>query len=272
MKFQFDAFDYYLFTCFTLKSFYSCRAKRAAYRWARDRARIASRWSWLLAQISDLEYRIRQHHELYLLLKKNNGPVPFDGVSNANQTNQVAGASSSDPQILPPQSSVNGYRGVLPGSMRTSENQDSELKSSGDEAAEANGTARTRPFKPSAFKKRKLLQSTNLHKISKRAARPWYVDTVHTHSNDFNAPETHYLSFAVQLNAVAGGRCIRVCCAQDDKIQQLLGICLTCCQCKRALLYWTRAFIPFSVFLKVRLCDDVLGNASLLRIDKLVYW
>lgn len=48
-------------------------AKRAAYRWARDRAKIASRWTWLLAQISDLEYRVRQHQELYILLKKSNG-------------------------------------------------------------------------------------------------------------------------------------------------------------------------------------------------------
>lgn len=48
-------------------------AKRAAYRWSRDRAKIASRWTWLLAQISDLEYRIRQHQELYILLKKSNG-------------------------------------------------------------------------------------------------------------------------------------------------------------------------------------------------------
>lgn len=47
---------YYLFIC---------RAKRAAWKWAQDRAGVASRWTWLQAQISDLEYRIRQHNEIH---------------------------------------------------------------------------------------------------------------------------------------------------------------------------------------------------------------
>jgi hypothetical protein len=41
------------------------RAKRAAWKWAQDRAGVASRWTWLQAQISDLEYRIRQHNEIH---------------------------------------------------------------------------------------------------------------------------------------------------------------------------------------------------------------
>lgn len=39
--------------------------RRAAYRWAEARAGIAARWMWLQAQISDLEYRIRQHGEIH---------------------------------------------------------------------------------------------------------------------------------------------------------------------------------------------------------------
>lgn len=134
------------------------RARRAAYRWARDRAKIASRWSWLLAQISDLEYRIRQHKELYLLLKKHNGQVELDGAAPP--------PPPSDPQ--PSQQSVNGYRGVLPGNSRA----DGEAKAPEADDGEDSGTARTRPFKWNGFKKRKLLQSTNLHKISRKAARP----------------------------------------------------------------------------------------------------
>ncbi len=34
--------------------------KRAKYRWLANRSSVASRWTWLTAQISDLEYRIRQ--------------------------------------------------------------------------------------------------------------------------------------------------------------------------------------------------------------------
>lgn len=71
----------------------------------------------------------------------------------------MASTSTSLPDQQP---SVNGYRGILPGSVRL-----------GDTEETTNGSARTRAFKASAFKKRKLLQSTNLHKISRRAARPW---------------------------------------------------------------------------------------------------
>lgn len=162
-----------------------CSARRAAYRWARDRAKIASRWSWLLAQISDLEYRIRQHHELHLLLKMSNGQVEFEGTENSN----TAGVTSSAAVAAPPtpasndyqQLSVNGYRGILPGNVRSNEDGDVDMKTADDEDTDTNGTARTRAFKWNGFKKRKLLQSTNLHKISRRAARPWYDhDTTHT--------------------------------------------------------------------------------------------
>ncbi|XP_031633683.1 KAT8 regulatory NSL complex subunit 1 [Contarinia nasturtii] len=140
--------------------------KRAAYRWARDRAKIASRWTWLLAQISDLEYRIRQHQELYILLKKSNGQVTFE------DGEPVASTSTSEIIQTP---SVNGYRGLLPGSVRLGDMDDVTAKLYGgnsNDEVELNGSARTRAFKASAFKKRKLLQSTNLHKISRRAARP----------------------------------------------------------------------------------------------------
>lgn len=145
-----------------------CRARRAAYRWARDRAKIASRWSWLLAQISDLEYRIRQHKELYLLLKKHNGHVELENV-NPSSTSTLNQSNDSQPT----QQSVNGYRGILPGNTR-SDGNDIEMKNVENDDGEDNGTARTRPFKWNGFKKRKLLQSTNLHKISRKAARPRY--------------------------------------------------------------------------------------------------
>lgn len=148
--------------------FFFCRAKRAAYRWARDRAKIASRWTWLLAQISELEYRIRQHQEQYILIKQRNGSVKFEGSELADTTNTSASSSQKQP-------SVNGYRPILPGSLQlaTDSFTDSLKLYSGDDVAELDGAARTRAFKANEFNKRKLLQSTNLHKISRRAARPW---------------------------------------------------------------------------------------------------
>lgn len=175
-------------------------AKRAAYRWSRDRAKIASRWTWLIAQISDLEYRIRQHQELYILLKKSNGEFIWKWKKKNSEKKldfaielkknlilidfHVSGqvtfedgepvASNSASTETTQQASVNGYRGLLPG-IRLGDLDDvtSKLYGNNTDDVELNGSARTRAFKASAFKKRKLLQSTNLHKISRRAARPW---------------------------------------------------------------------------------------------------
>lgn len=61
---------------------------------------------------------------------------------------------------------MNGYRGVLPGSSKPAESE-------GDTD---NGTScRTRSFNRSGFRKRKLLQTSNLHTISKKAAKSRYV-------------------------------------------------------------------------------------------------
>jgi hypothetical protein len=54
---------------YLLRSNCLCRAKRAAWKWAQDRAGVASRWTWLQAQISDLEYRIRQHNEIHRYIR-----------------------------------------------------------------------------------------------------------------------------------------------------------------------------------------------------------
>ncbi|XP_075146762.1 non-specific lethal 1 isoform X2 [Haematobia irritans] len=102
-------------------------AKRAAWRYSRDRAAIASRWSWLLSQISDLEIKIRQHSDLYQEIVKSKGPV-------------------------------------------TCMEADSKQIKLHDDNAES--SCRTRGYMPTLFRKRKLIQTTNMHTISKKAARP----------------------------------------------------------------------------------------------------
>lgn len=123
-----------------------------------------------MAQISDLEYRIRQHQELYYLLKKNNGQVTFE---DSEPIASTSASTSSLDSMQQHQQSVNGYRGILPGNLRLGELDDVNMKMYGNEEFELLGSARTRAFKPNEFKKRKLLQSTNLHKISRKAARSW---------------------------------------------------------------------------------------------------
>ncbi|XP_046818996.1 KAT8 regulatory NSL complex subunit 1 isoform X1 [Vespa crabro] len=112
-------------------------SKRAAWRYAQDRAGIASRWTWLQAQISDLEYRIRQHNELQRQVRAVKGLVILDNAET-----------------------VNGYSGVLPGSTGRYNLPESDLSAS-----------RTRPFLWSFYRKRKLLQVDRLHEVSKRAAK-----------------------------------------------------------------------------------------------------
>lgn len=113
-----------------------CRTKRAAWRYSRDRAAIASRWSWLLSQISDLEIKIRQHSELHQEIVRTKGPV-------------VCGPAPE-----------NGLK-----------NNDAHLQAQ-DKDEQASGSCRTRGYNPTQFRKRKLLQTTNIHTISKKAARP----------------------------------------------------------------------------------------------------
>nr|XP_014348245.1 PREDICTED: KAT8 regulatory NSL complex subunit 1-like [Latimeria chalumnae] len=49
--------------------------RRAEWRWAMERAAIISRWTWLQAQVSDLEYRIRQQTDIYRQIRSNKGLV-----------------------------------------------------------------------------------------------------------------------------------------------------------------------------------------------------
>lgn len=107
--------------------------KRAAWIYSHDRASIGARWTWLLSQISDLEIKKRQHEELYEKIKNSKGTV-----SLIKQCDEI---SSRD------------------------ENTKNEEEEDGS-------ACRTRPFHATSFRKRKLLQTANVHTISKKAARP----------------------------------------------------------------------------------------------------
>ncbi|XP_043550422.1 KAT8 regulatory NSL complex subunit 1-like protein [Chiloscyllium plagiosum] len=51
---------------------------RSERRWIIDRAEVASRWTWLQAQIAELEYRIRQINEIYKHLRAAKETVTLD--------------------------------------------------------------------------------------------------------------------------------------------------------------------------------------------------
>ncbi|KQS39024.1 uncharacterized protein LOC6553106 isoform X3 [Drosophila erecta] len=110
--------------------------RRAVWRYSRDRAGIALRWSWLCSQLTDLEMKIRQHSDLYLDLTQSKGEV------------QLESTAKTSPSLPPP---ANGIK---------------------EEPGSDYLCSRARPLVLSEFRKRKLFQTTNMHTISKKAARP----------------------------------------------------------------------------------------------------
>jgi len=91
------------------------------------------RWSWLCSQLTDLEMKIRQHSDLFSELTQSKGEVQL---------------AKTSPPLPPP---ANGIK----------------EEPSGDYLC-----SRARPLVLSEFHKRKLFQTTNMHTISKKAARP----------------------------------------------------------------------------------------------------
>ncbi|XP_054081796.1 uncharacterized protein LOC105216700 isoform X2 [Zeugodacus cucurbitae] len=141
-------------------------AKRAAWRYSRDRAAIAARWSWLLSQIADLEIKIRQHTELRQEIVRTKGSVlcgPDESYATANDGSLKTDEAST---INITATSVNGYKGNLTG------NTSSKVDLAEGDGTGVMGAARTRGFVTTLFRKRKLLQTQSLHTISKKAARP----------------------------------------------------------------------------------------------------
>lgn len=142
---------------FFSKFYYFCRSKRAAYKYAKDRGAVASRWCWLATQISELDYKIRQHTDLRKHIKENKGAVVLEDIA--------------------------GFEGQLPGSKKTktsfNANDDSEMSDDGL-------SARVRPLLKTSFRKRKLVQTANLHFSSKKAARPRFVINCSFFSENLN--------------------------------------------------------------------------------------
>lgn len=60
--------------------------RRAEGRFAQERASIISRWTWLQAHISDLEYRIRQHTDISRQIRANKGSVELGDHTHSSQS------------------------------------------------------------------------------------------------------------------------------------------------------------------------------------------
>ncbi|XP_023612556.1 KAT8 regulatory NSL complex subunit 1 isoform X5 [Myotis lucifugus] len=81
--------------------------RRSEWRWAADRAAIVSRWNWLQAHVSDLEYRIRQQTDIYKQIRANKGlvvlgeaPPPENATADLVLSSEVKTDHGNDKLIL----------------------------------------------------------------------------------------------------------------------------------------------------------------------------
>uniref|UniRef100_T1IZF2 Uncharacterized protein n=1 Tax=Strigamia maritima TaxID=126957 RepID=T1IZF2_STRMM len=156
--------------------------KRAAWKWAMDRSAVACRWTWLQAQVSDLEYRIRQQNDTYRKLRNSKSPVQLEPQpANNHPTIRACLAqlppsrlgqtkSPETPAVVVPlnNSRVNGFVGK-----NSSPGETAPPVTNGDvenNADDATCTAsRTRAL--TQFRKRKLVDARGLDCRSEKAAK-----------------------------------------------------------------------------------------------------
>ncbi|NXO44388.1 KANL1 protein, partial [Locustella ochotensis] len=107
--------------------------RRAEWRWAADRAAIVSRWNWLQAHVSDLEYRIRQQTDIYKQIRANKGLIV------------LGEASPPDPAVDDSSRPVRAEVKLEPGADRLSVSGSQPLENLGVSAA---NTPESHPTKP----------------------------------------------------------------------------------------------------------------------------
>uniref|UniRef100_A0A8B9BWV1 KAT8 regulatory NSL complex subunit 1 n=1 Tax=Anser brachyrhynchus TaxID=132585 RepID=A0A8B9BWV1_9AVES len=107
--------------------------RRAEWRWAADRAAIVSRWNWLQAHVSDLEYRIRQQTDIYKQIRANKGLIV------------LGEASPPDPAVDDASRPVSAEVKLEPGADRLSVSGSQPLENLG---ISASSTPESHPAKP----------------------------------------------------------------------------------------------------------------------------
>uniref|UniRef100_A0A8D0H6E2 PEHE domain-containing protein n=1 Tax=Sphenodon punctatus TaxID=8508 RepID=A0A8D0H6E2_SPHPU len=154
------------------------RRRRSEWRWAADRAAIVSRWNWLQAHVSDLEYRIRQQTDIYKQIRANKGgsiSQPLENLGTSAGNTQDSLPSKPYGALRP----VNGVINTLQPSLAEHGQGDGsdveELlhkKQRLNMVSSLDGTcvaARTRPVL--SFKKRRLVRPSNIVPLSKKVHR-----------------------------------------------------------------------------------------------------
>ena len=162
---------------------------RAKWAWLSNRAIIGSKWTWLTAQISDLEYRIRQQNDLVRQIRALKGPVTLGdpvvtsppGDSNEKHT------ISEDMEEKEKQNRIlkdlyrdytelfdsNGRKIIIREPIAPSDNAEDTIKKTTNDSSQLSamlgGSCRTRPLKQ--LRRRCILPTKGLYRTSARAAK-----------------------------------------------------------------------------------------------------
>lgn len=176
--------------------------RRAENRYAVDRAAIISHWNWLQAQVSDLEYRIRQQTDIYRQIRSSKGSavlgessvcesVPED--SNDSRTNTITCPVPREHDVVGVEASLSSNGIVTETGLRkscgpirqvngviNSFRSDSPVTSDLDEQSRLGSVpfptndntcvaARTRPLL--SYRKRRVLRPGSLTSLNRKAQR-----------------------------------------------------------------------------------------------------
>uniref|UniRef100_A0A2R5LLB4 Putative kat8 regulatory nsl complex subunit 1 n=1 Tax=Ornithodoros turicata TaxID=34597 RepID=A0A2R5LLB4_9ACAR len=117
----------------------------AAWTWVLERAAVASRWTWLQAQVADLEFRIRQQNDICRQLRHAKGRLRLEGEPQLPNdvlatTNKRPFGPGSQENMTTTKVTTPTANGMVPG------------------AQDVPGCSRTRPLVN--FRKRKVVSST----------------------------------------------------------------------------------------------------------------
>ncbi|KAG8566779.1 hypothetical protein GDO81_013373 [Engystomops pustulosus] len=175
--------------------------RRCEWVWAQERADVVSRWNWLQAHVSDLEYRIRQHTDFYRQLRAGKGQVVL-GDANPTESNAVDSlqtfptdartAASASPSPDPEKKSdpgasetkvlqkpINGVVTMLPPRSSSEVEEQAPSKSTGSVVDNTCVCARTRPVLH--CKRRRVVRPDRLlplhRKVQRSVPRPCEVSS-----------------------------------------------------------------------------------------------
>ncbi|XP_072269163.1 KAT8 regulatory NSL complex subunit 1-like isoform X2 [Pyxicephalus adspersus] len=158
--------------------------RHSEWRWAVERAAIICRWTWLQAQVSDLEFRIRQQTEIYKQIRCTKCSRLTQSVENVACQNPPTTPVCDSPGSQKSSRQVNGLINCVRSSAScngSAEDLDPEevlgkkprmdtLSASPALSDSTCVAARTRPLR--GHKKRSLVRSSDVSSLSRKPQKP----------------------------------------------------------------------------------------------------